>query len=846
MRFIFRANTDNDFTELLVNNYISQLFLQHINSDELVYFRRDMLLIGKKIYTHFYGVYEDKRIYGDVIVYERDLLEFLQITLKNYKQIPMAIFNEIDKRLFVKQVGKTFNLSIKGYESVFTHIHLTQFIRNICENSNKFVELDGFCQKLTTNITTNLNKTSDDWYQYLVDFALSNDFIRIAEILYTRYNLSQMLGIDWLAVSELTDNNFINSDYLQNFNFIQHFPLDRKNKLSLEIFQKLAYEYVGEYSSLIKLSDEYSISPMDVKLENERHWDYLENKTLMSYTSGEFNLPTTISLMLNLIEMTNGLPKQKDVIEFLYTGFIDGKFALGNLVSDFIVDYKNPLNLVDVCNALYQGDVTIRLVNFNKSLNDLLAGIRFLYNHEKQDSKHTIIRYNKKTLTIYYPITTPKPDNLEIDGINIILKAVGEKNFFEKNCLIYLTDSSVFHRYNPFSYIENQLLSDILNKTFENNEAVIKKQSITRPYISNAFSNRENLLFGRVMFKFKDSKLIDFDEKVALSLNAGLNFLSNFYPVKNNLENVINRNFHLDLDHVNNTSFVIYDDGYKLIKSYDSPYDIHKRFNELNKQRFYDGKIAYTKAIDENRIIKNNLKATDSLLVDFDGYRQTNLWKHYFNVYKLKQKPNDMLIESNKYQKFGVNLSIYNDYESISNDLFKLFYVLSKSDDSGQNTFKVYFSGFTELAIKFKSEPKDIIINIENRLHNVFKKIKDDGHYSADVDFHRYRIRCALDTLHFVDYFGLESNLGFYKNKVEYLFHIVYDTKNNNTTSFNENRFISAHLKTWLPILQSKIFEPLEIKLPIIAKDIIIKADEKIDVEFINLCRKTPSFRAEI
>ena len=99
MRFIFRTNTDNDFTELLVNNYISQLFLQHINSDELVYFRRDMLLIGKKVYTHFNGVYEDKRIYGDVIVYERDLLEFLQTVLKSYKQIPMTIFNEIDKRL---------------------------------------------------------------------------------------------------------------------------------------------------------------------------------------------------------------------------------------------------------------------------------------------------------------------------------------------------------------------------------------------------------------------------------------------------------------------------------------------------------------------------------------------------------------------------------------------------------------------------------------------------------------------------------------------------------------------------------------------------------------------------
>lgn len=833
MRFIFRANTDNDFTELLVNNYISQLFLQHINSDELVYFRRDMLLIGKKVYTHFYGVYEDKRIYGDVIVYERDLLEFLQLTLKSYKQIPMAIFNEIDKRLFVKQLGKIHNLSIKGYESIFTHIHLTQFVRNICENSNKFVELDKFCQKLVNNITTNLNKTSDDWYQYLVDFALSNNFIRIAEILYTRYNLSQMLGIDWLGVSELTDNNFINSDDPHNYDFIQHFPLDRKNKLSLEIFQKIAYEYIGDYSSIIKLSDEYSISPMAVKFESDRHWDYLENKTLMSYTSGEFNLPTTVSLMLNLIEMTKDLPKQKEIVEFLYTGFIDGKFALGNFVSDFIVDHKNPLNLVEVTNALHQGDVTIRLVNFNKSLDDLLASIRFFYNQEKPNCKHVPIRYNKKTLTIYYPITSPKPDNIVIDEINIVFKAVGEKNFFEKNCLIYLTDSITFHRYNPFSYIENQLLSDILNKTFENNESIIKKQSITRSYISNAFSNRENLLFGRILFKFKDSKLIDFDEKVALSLNAGLNFLPNFYPAKNNLENVVNRNFHLDLDHVNNTSFVIYEDGYKLIKSYDSPYDINKRFSELNKQKTYDGKITYTKAIEENRIIKANLKAVDSLLVDFDGYRQTNLWKHYFNVYKLKQKPNDLLIESNKYQKFGVNLSTYNDYESISNDLFKLFYVLNKADESTKNTFKVYFTGFTELALKLKLEPKEVIANLENRLQNVFKKIKDDGYYSADVDFHRYRIRCALDTLHFVDYFGLESNLGFYKNKVEYLFHIVYDTENNNTTSFNENRFISAHLKTWLPLLQSKIFEPLEIKLPIIAKDIIIKADEKIDVEFV-------------
>ena len=833
MRFIFRTNTDNDFTELLVNNYISQLFLQHINSDELVYFRRDMLLIGKKVYTHFNGVYEDKRIYGDVIVYERDLLEFLQTVLKSYKQIPMAIFNEIDKRLFVKQAGKIYNLSIKGYASVFNHVHLTQFIRNICVNSNKFVELDEFCQKLINNITTNLNKTSDDWYRYLVDFALSNNFIKIAEILYTRYNLSQMLGIDWIGISELTDNGFINSDEPQNYVFTQHFPLDRKNKLSLDIFQKLAYEYVADYSSLIKLSDEYSISPTIIKFENERHWDYLENKTLMSYTSREFNLPSTFSLMLNLMEMTKGLSKQKEIIEFLYTGFIDGKFALGNFVSDFIVDNKNPLNLIDVCEALQKGDVIIRLVNFNKSLNDLLAGIRFLHNKENQNSKHVPIRYNKNTLTIYYPISFPKPEKMEIDGINIIYKAVGEKLFFEKNCLIYLTDSFLFHKYNPFSYTENQLLSDILNKTLENNESIIKKQPIVRSYISNSFSNRENLLFGRVMFKFKDSKLIDFDEKVALSLNAGLNFLPNFYPTKNNLENVVNRNFHLELDHVNNTSFVIYENGYKLIKEYESPYDINKRFNELNKQAFYGGKIAYTKAIDENRIIKTNLKAIDSLLVDFDGYRQTNLWKHYYNVYKLKQKPNDLLIETNKYQKFGVNLSAYNDYESIANDLFKLFYVLSKADNKVENVFKVYFSGFTELSIKLKVEPKDVIANIEERLHNVFKKIKDDGDYSADVDFHKYKIRSTLDVLHFVDYFGLESNLGFYKNKVEYLFHIWYDTENSNTTSFNENRFLSAHLKTWLPALQSKIFEPLEIKLPMIAKDIIIKSDEKIDVEFV-------------
>lgn len=833
MRFIFRTNTDNDFTELLVNNYISQLFLQHINSDELVYFRRDMLLIGKKVYTHFNGVYEDKRIYGDVIVYERDLLEFLQTVLKNYKQIPMTIFNEIDKRLFVKQSGKIYNLSIKGYDSVFNHVHLTQFIRNICENSNKFVELDEFCQKLVNSITTNLNKTSDDWYRYLVDFALSNNFIKIAEILYARYNLSQMLGIDWIGISELTDNGFINSDEPQNYAFTQHFPLDRKNKLSLDIFQKLAYEYVADYSSLIKLSDEYSISPRIIKFENERHWDYLENKTLMSYTSSEFNLPSTFSLMLNLMEMTKGLPKQKEIIEFLYTGFIDGKFALGNYVSDFIADNKNPLNLIDVCEALQKGDVIIRLVHFNKSLNDLLAGIRFLYNQGTPNSKHVPIRYNKKTLTIYYPISFPKPEKMEIDGINIIYKAVGEKLFFEKNCLIYLTDSFLFHKYNPFSYTENQLLSDILNKTLENNESIIKKQPIARSYISNSLSNRENLLFGRIMFKFKDSKLIDFDEKVALSLNAGLNFLPNFYPAKNNLENVVNRNFHLDLDHVNNTSFVIYENGYKLIKGYESPYDINKRFNELNKQVFYDGKIAYTKAIDENRIIKANLKAIDSLLVDFDGYRQTNLWKHYYNVYKLKQKPNDLLIETNKYQKFGVNLSAYNDYESIANDLFKLFYVLSKADNNAENVFKVYFSGFTELAIKLKVEPKDVIANIEERLHNVFKKIKDDGYYSADVDLYKYKIRCTLDILHFVDHFGLESNLGFYKNKVEYLFHIWYDTENSNTTGFNENRFLSAHLKTWLPALQSKIFEPLEIKLPMIAKDIIIKADEKIDVEFV-------------
>lgn len=833
MRFIFRTNTDNDFTELLVNNYISQLFLQHVNSDELVYFRRDMLLIGKKVYAHFNSIYEDKRIYGDVIIYERELLEFLQTVLKNYKQIPMAIFNEIDKRLFVKQAGKIYNLSIKEYDSVFNPVHLTQFIRNICENSNKFVELDEFCQKLVNNISTNLNKTSDDWYQYLVDFALSNGFIRIAEILYTRYNLSQMLGIDWIGVSELTDNSFINTDEPQNCDFVQHFPLDRKNKLSLEIFQKLAYEYVGDYSSFIKLADEYSISPTTIKFETEHHWDYLENKTLMSYTSGEFNLPSTFSLMLNLIEMTQKLPKQREIVEFLYTGFIDGKFALGDFVSDFIADHKNPLNLVDVCEALKKGDVIIRLVNFNKPLNDLLAGIRFLYNQEKPNSKHIPIRYKQKTLTIYYPISFPKPDKIEIEGINIVYKAVGEKLFFEKNCLIYLTDSSVFRKYNPFSYVENQLLSDILTKTFENNETIIKKQPITRSYIANSISNRENLLFGRIMLKFKDSKLIDFDEKVALSLNAGLNFLPNFYPVRNNLENVVNRNFHLDLDHVNNTSFVIYENGYKLIKSYESPYNIDKRFNTLNKQTVYDGKIAYTKAIEENRIIKANLKAIDSLLVDFDGYRQTNLWKHYFNVYKLKQKPNDLLIETVKYKKFGFNLSVYNDYESISNDLFKLLYVLDKASDKTGNTFKVYLSGFTELALKLKVEPKDVISNIEERLHNVFKKIKDDGYYSADVDFHKYKIRCTLDVSHFVDYFGLESNLGFYKNKVEYLFHIWYDAENNNTTSFNENRFLSAHLKTWLPVLQSKIFEPLEIKLPIIAKDIIIKADEKIDVEFV-------------
>lgn len=214
--FIRDGKRKKAFNLMFLVSYISELFSVAVGKDNLVYFRPKINDLANQIEDEFMQKYHTTLLYGSYEVELEELTESLEEKTKDF-DLPFAFFEEMARRVRLAKTKSTnFSLTITDLNIVFKQHHFKEFFRRLAK-SGIYVELNDLEHLLNLQITSNLNKSSQEWLTYFLDLCFTHlkdypSLQKITTILLAKYRLSRLFNENWLIGTCLYDLSFSTLD----------------------------------------------------------------------------------------------------------------------------------------------------------------------------------------------------------------------------------------------------------------------------------------------------------------------------------------------------------------------------------------------------------------------------------------------------------------------------------------------------------------------------------------------------------------------------------------------------------------------------------------------------------